>query len=156
MEKQKKLQWGLELIWWVLTILIALGVIYPIWSETKDYPFYITNFIFVVASITFARYIFLLKHTFLAYRERIKLVLIFLMIPVVFLLIQEVSLFQNFLDENGYDPFIQNVTANRQRGLGRYIHSQMLFFGVGSVIAGVLFPLRLVLSIWRQRNRGTV
>jgi F0F1-type ATP synthase assembly protein I len=156
MEKKHQLKWTLELIWWILTFLVAAGVIFPVWSATSNYPFYLTNLIFVIATITFTRYAFLLKHTFLARWQAGKLILIFLAIPVVFLLVQEINLFQSYLDENGFDPFIRDVAADRQRRLAGYIHSQMIFFGVGSVIAGVALPLRLVLSIWRQRNRGTV
>jgi hypothetical protein len=37
-----------------------------------------------------------------------------------------------------------------------YIRNQMFFFGMGSILSCVLLPFRLILSIWRGRNRGTV
>jgi hypothetical protein len=32
----------------------------------------------------------------------------------------------------------------------------MIFFGAGSVICGPALALRLLISIWRTHNRGTV
>lgn len=37
-----------------------------------------------------------------------------------------------------------------------YTYNEVLLFGVGSVVAGIIFPLRLLLSVWRMKNRGTV
>jgi hypothetical protein len=32
----------------------------------------------------------------------------------------------------------------------------MYFFGAASLVVTALLPLRLLLSVWRNRNRGTV
>ncbi len=85
-----------------------------------------------------------------------KIALIFLAIPIVFLLVQEVNYFQTYLDENGFEPFIKNVTATQQRSLATYVQSEMLFFGVGSVIAGLALPIRMLISVWRQYNLDKV
>ncbi|MEZ4931510.1 MAG: hypothetical protein R2788_05200, partial [Saprospiraceae bacterium] len=60
MEKQKKLHIRLELIWWMITLVIIIGLFIPIYTTQKDYPFWMSNTIFVLVFITFSRYIFLL------------------------------------------------------------------------------------------------
>lgn len=153
---KNKLKWSLELVWWVVTLVVAATIIFPIWSDMPDFPFFSTNFIFVISMITLTRYIFLLEHTFMARWLIFKIALIFLAIPIVFLLVQEVNYFQTYLDENGFEPFIKNVTATQQRSLATYVQSEMLFFGVGSVIAGLALPIRMLISVWRQYNLDKV
>jgi hypothetical protein len=38
----------------------------------------------------------------------------------------------------------------------QYIRSEFLFFGVGSVIVSILLPFRMIISVWRTKNKGTV
>lgn len=156
MNKNASLQIGLELIWWIVTLLVVGLVIYPILSKLVDYPFTTINIIFIIVFITFARYIFLLKHTFLASRQWLKAVLMVLSIPLIFYLVNGINYFQTFLDEEGMEAIMQGVELSKQRGLSNYIRSEVLLFGTGSVIVGIIFPIRLMLSIWRTHNRGTV
>jgi uncharacterized membrane protein YbaN (DUF454 family) len=57
---------------WLITALVVAGVLYPVLTTVSSYPFLLTNIIFIVAFITFARYIFQLKHSFLAHRTFFK------------------------------------------------------------------------------------
>jgi len=146
----------LEIIWWSVTAVVVFGVLLPIKSYWSIYPFLWSNIIFIIVLLTLARYIFLLPYTFLAHRQRLKVVLFFLCIPLVFLLTQELNRFQLFLDYNGTGALLGQPTLLENKGLTAYIYNEMLLFGVGSIISGVVFPLRLLLSVWRKRNRGTV
>ncbi|MFK8102289.1 MAG: hypothetical protein AB8G15_07190, partial [Saprospiraceae bacterium] len=147
----------LELLWWLVTAIIVFVVIYPILSKIENYPFLVINTMFVIIFITLTRYMFLLKHTFIAHNEKIKVALIVLCLPIIFYLISELYNFQIFLDEEGITNLIgkTNITAYDEQLL-KFIRSEMLLFGVGSIIATFLFPFRMVLSIWRVRNRGTI
>jgi hypothetical protein len=145
----------LELIWWALTAVVLAGVLLPIRGYWETYPFFWTNVIFLVVFVTLARYIFLLPYTFLANRQRWKVILVFLCIPLVFLLVQEINRFQVYLDNYGLEALLGQPGMNPEDSLISYTYSEMLLFGVGSVISGVIFPFRLLLSVWRRRNRGT-
>jgi hypothetical protein len=80
---------------------------------------------------------------------------IVLLSPIlVFLLVQEVNGFQNYIDQYGWEKIIGQVNINDLTTLSKYIHTELLFFGVGSVISAILLPIRLLLSIWRVRNLG--
>ena len=76
---------------------------------------------------------------------------VFLSIPAVFLLIQEINLFQTYLDENGFLSIVGILPKDQQLSMMQYIRTEMLLFGVGSVIAGIVFPLRLVVYLWKGR-----
>ena len=155
--QQKSLFIKLELVWWLLTIIIAIGILYPIYSKIGDtYPFYAANLLFIITFITFTRLIFLLKHSFLANWEKIKIGLILVTPILLFYLVNELNYFQTFLDEKGVENFLAKMSIPNQESMRKYITAEMLLFGVGSLIAAVVLPFRLLISIWRARNRGTI
>ncbi len=144
----------LEIMWWIVTALIAAVVLLPIRYWAPEFPFFGINLIFIVVFITLSRYIFLLPHTWLAGKGRIKIVLLFLCMPLVFLLIQELNHFQTFLDENGPETLVGSLSYEMTQSMIGYVRGEMLLFAVGSIVAGVLFPIRMVISVWRTRNLG--
>lgn len=147
-------QWTLEIIWWLFTALLTLGILFPILSVVSDYHFLGVNVLFIVVFITLARYLFLLHLTFLSQQEWLKVVLVFVSPILVFLLVQEVNSFQTFVDEYGWEAVLGNLPMNKLKSLASYTHSELLFFGVGSAISAALIPFRMVFSIWRVRNKG--
>lgn len=147
----------LELLWWGIILLVACIVLAPIiFSIGKHYPFYLINVIYIVTFIMVTRYLFLLPATFLAKRQIGKITIVFLCIPFVFYLIEGIHTFQEYLDYEGILSMVATLPIDQQEGYARYIQSELLLFGVGSVISTCLFPLRLIISVWRQYNRGTV
>ena len=153
MVNEDRLKLRFELLWWIATALVAFVVLYPIFSSVRNFPFYFINTVYIIVFITLSRYLFFLRYTFLANRQLLKVTLIFLCIPLAFLLIQELNGFQTFLDEQGQDAIVRNLKREVRPGMFRYIYNEMLLFGVGSIIATVLFPFRLVLSVWRVQNQ---
>ena len=156
MNSEQSLHFRLEIIWWIFTSILAAGVIYPIVSKVVDYPFLMINIIFIFVFVTFTRYIFLLKHTFLAKQQILKAGIVLISVPIIFMLINQINLFQTFLDENGFDGLVGDLPFGKRENIARFIRAEMLFFGVGSVISAIVLTFRLVISIWRLRNRGTI
>ncbi len=154
MHQDKRLSIGLELVWWLVTLIVLVAVLLPIWNKFPNYPFWAINIVFVVAFITFSRYIFLLKHTFFSDRFWFKIVFLFLCLPMGFYLIDFVNHFQTYMDENSLQPLMDGLSYDERENLTSYIRNELLFFGSGSVIACGIFMFRLVYSIWRRRNRG--
>ena len=147
----------LEVIWWLLTFLILGGVLFPIYTKVgNNYPFYLINSVFIITFITITRLIFLLQYSFLANWERLKIGLVLLSPILIFLLVNELNFFQTFIDEKGIGDFLSDKSIHQQEALRKYITSEMLLFGTGSLIAALILPFRLILSVWRGRNRGTV
>jgi len=156
MDKQKSLIAQLEFVWWIFTAIVAFVFIFPITSKITNYPFLMTNIIFIVVFLTFGRYFLFLKHTFLAKQQKLKMVIFVLCIPLVSYLVNQLNIFQTSVVERGIESFIREIPYDDQFSLANYIFKEMQFFGVGAIIVAILLPFRLLLSIWRVRNRGTV
>jgi hypothetical protein len=151
-----KKQLILELIWWIVTGLVAAAVILPIISNLTSYPFLISNVVFIAVFITLTRYVFLLQHTFLAKAQVLKVIITLVSVPFIFMLIEGLSNFQNYLDEEGLEKFLPLMKIENQKGMINYIKSEMIFFGTGSIIVAILFPFRMTLSVWRNRNTNKI
>ena len=156
MNKQQSLTIQMELLWWVITAVILFAVLFPIVNKIDDYPFLIPNILFIIIFITFTRYIFLLKHTFLAQRQTLKIVIFFLCLPLTWYIILNLQSIQGFIDNHGIDSLVNNLPYKEHWSYTNYIKTEMYFFGAGSLVVAILLPLRLLLSIWRNKNRGTV
>lgn len=76
MDKKNTLILWLELIWWVITAVVVAVVLYPIYKAMYVWPFRTWNIIFIVGLLTLGRYVFLLKHTFMAKRQILKIALL--------------------------------------------------------------------------------
>lgn len=155
----KTIKWKLELVWWLFTAVVCVAVLYPIISKVSGYEFLIPNIVFVTVFITATRHIFLLKHSLIANNKILKAILIVICIPIIAYLLQYITDFQTFLDnldETGWDTVFGDQSLAKQGEIRKYMRAEMLFFGTGAIISAIVFPLRMILSIWRQWNRGTV
>ena len=147
----------LELVWWLATGVILLLFLLPILTYVGDrYPFYLPNVILIIIFITFTRYIFLLKHTFVAHRRWLKLILIFLPIPLFFFTMDTLYNFQDFIDRGIHINMLSHLGPDLAMDIAKYIKYQYIFFGAGSIIVIFLLPVRMIVSIWRSINKGTV
>ncbi|NND32701.1 MAG: hypothetical protein HKN76_08935 [Saprospiraceae bacterium] len=144
------------MVWWIATILLTLLILFPILQKTNRYPFTTINVIYTFTFVTIFRYVFFFKYTLIARKQYLKLTLIFLSIPFIFNLVSNLNYFITYLDEFSSESFLGHLSPDSRSNLETYIRSEMLLFGVGSIVAAILFPFRLLVSIWRQKNRGTV
>jgi len=156
MDQSRSLSLKMELIWWLVTAVLVAAILYPILKYTENYPFLTLNIIYIIVFITLSRYIFLLKYTVLANAQLIKVAIILLSVPIIAYLINGINFFQTYIDENGMDSFLSPTSSLSQEQIGSFIRNELILFGVGSVIAAIVLPFRLVISLWRWKNRGTV
>jgi len=146
----------LELIWWIATIIIVVLFILPIYNTVGDkYVFYIQNIFFIVLFITFTRYIFLLKYTFLANNKKLKVALVFIPIILFFYAIDSLFDFQDYIDRQEHIEMLNHLTPDRAMEISKYIKYQFLFFGTGGMMVIFMLPIKMIVSVWKQINRGT-
>jgi hypothetical protein len=156
MKKIRAQKFKVELFWWMFTSILVCIILLPIYTKVPFYPFYAENIFFIVAFITFTRYIFLLPLTLIAKFKWIKVFIIAVSVILFFVMSTGMSDFRNFVDEKGLQTLVTNLDVQAQSNLINYIKNEMIFFGVGSIIAGVILPFRMLISLWRMKNRGTV
>ncbi len=152
MQTSGKLNVQLELFWWLFSFILAIALALPIYFNTSGFPFYLLLFIYIVSFVTFTRFIFLLKFTFLAKRQSWKVITVFAMFPILFLMGQELNYFQTFIDENGPQALLGNLPLDKEVSMLKYVRNVTLLFGVGSLISGAILPFRLFFSVWRVHN----
>ena len=148
--------WFIEGIWLIISSIISFMVILPIYLFGVEFPFIKMNLMFVFGFITFSRWLFLWKFTPYAWYKVFKLALIFLMIPIIFLGINQFYDFRIFLDEIGLQELLSRFNEKEQKSLSLYIRSEMIFFGTAFVISSCMVPLKMIRSIWKQYNRNEV
>jgi hypothetical protein len=112
--------------------------------------------VFIITFVLVTRYLFFLKYSFLATQQVLKVGLFFLFIPFIFYLFSCLHGFRTFLDEEGMYYPMRNLPAENAVWLGNYMYYEMVIFGTGSIVASIIFPFRLIISVWTLRNRGKV
>jgi hypothetical protein len=152
MNQRTRILFALEFVWWLITAVIVIALLWPIQSAGIPWVFQTQNILFVVLTITLTRYIFLHHQTFLARPQYLKAVVMLAMFPLTFVLIGEFNGFLNYIEENTWEPLTGHLAYARRRGLESFIWNEMLFFGAASVIAAPAFAVRMFVSIWRQHN----
>ena len=145
-----------ELLWWIFTAIIIVIVLVPIRESAPTFPFFFENVLLIAVFITFTRYIFFLPITFLARMKWIKVAIIAGAAIFFFIVSNALSDFRNFVDEKGLQTLVDHLHVTKQTSTINYIKNEMIFFGVGSIITGILLPIRMIVSLWRMKNIGTV
>lgn len=151
-----KWKWTLELLWWLFTAIIITLVMLPIYFNVPAFPFWKENTLMIILFITFSRYFFLLPLTFIARMKWIKVAIIAVTVLFVGIMSTTISDIRNFMDEQGLQTLVDHLHVTRQTSMMRYIKNELVFFGVGSIITGILLAMRMIVSLWRMRNSGRV
>lgn len=139
--------------WIIATIILIIGVMYPIISTVDNYRFFWTNILFVFVFATLFRYIFLLKYTLIAYNLKIKLAVLAISFPLIILLIARFNDFRNYIDEQGIQSLFEHLSAKQNDSLSNYIKNETIFFSVASIMVSIMLPIRMLISVWRQYNK---
>jgi len=148
--------WKIELLSILVTAILVVIFMLPIFRNVPDFPFMFYNIAAIAIFVTLIRYIFLLRFTPFARSLPIKVILTFAALGVFAFLMDGLSLFQNTLDEEGTYSMVSHLNIDQQLPLSKYIRSEMIFFGVGALISTIILPFRMIISIWRVKNRNTV
>ena len=147
----------LEIIWGIVTVIAVILFILPIYNAIGDkYNFYTPNIFYIIVFITFTRLIFLLQHTLIAKNRMLKLAFVFIPIPLFFYTMDSLFDFQNFLDNQDHIRMVDHLSMERAIEILDYTKYQFLFFAIGTFIVLFLLPVRMIISIWRGYNKGTI
>lgn len=144
--------WRITLLWVILTAFVLVAFSAPILINEVAFPFWWSHCLFIVVFMFAIRYLFLLRHSWLASKQIIKIALFFLCIWGTFYLVDQIHGFQIFADEDGLNSVLDHLSNAEYSSLSRFIKAEMIFFGTGSVIAVVFLAIRLVISVWRWHN----
>jgi hypothetical protein len=149
---QTALKWWLESIWWIITAVVIYAILVPVYKAMHVWPLLTWNIIFIAALVTMTRHIFLLPYTFLARKQVLKVAIILALFPITFALVNGLNIFLTYVEENTWETLTGHLPAEQKRAIESYLWTEMIFFGIGSVIAAPALAVRLFISIWKQHN----
>lgn len=150
-------KYQLEILWWLITAVILVLVMMPIWSIAgTNTPFHISNIIAIVVFVSFFRLLFVLRHTLISHHSIGKVLIVILCIPLFVYMMDSLNSFQTFIDERGFQELIPGRDDNKSFEVAKYMRYEYVFFVVAAMISAALVPFRMIISEWRVRNRGTV
>lgn len=152
MQRENVLHIALEVGVLLFAILACLGLLFPIWSVTNVYPFYLTNVIFIAVFIWGVRFLFGLEYSFLGQKQEWKIGLMLAVVPLLFFLISSLQEFMAYIEDATFDGITGHLPEPDREDSNNYIWRLTLVTGVGAILASALLPIRLFISIWRQRN----
>lgn len=152
MSKQKIIL--LEILWVITALIIAAIFIFPIYYYAPNYSFLAANAVCIFVFVTYTRLMFFVNTSFLTWHTGIKLGLILVAVPIIFKLIEALNNFTTYLDYNGSDAFFGYLPDSLHMKLDLYMRNEYVFFNVAAILSSVIFPIFLIVSIWRKRNQG--
>jgi hypothetical protein len=147
---------AIEAISLLMTAIVVVAVMYPIWTQFPEFSFNWTNIVYILAFLTFTRYTFLLRYTFVATQQNIKIGFILLTLIIILGLMTQIQDFNVWIDAGDPDRLMPNVPQSKRDALLKYIKSEFMFFAVGAIVASVFLSGRLMMSVWRTRNKEGV
>lgn len=152
--KPNKWKWVAEILFLLLSIALAVLVMRPIHDYYGDhFHYYVSNYAFIVLFLTYSRYLFLLKYTPFSHNMWIKLILVFASIPLMLWLVDDTYDFRRMLEEEGLEPMVQSKVLDTRMNLAKYAKYEYLFFSSSAIITIILIPFRMMISIWRVKNK---
>ena len=144
----------IELIFITLSIVLASLIILPIINAGIKFDLIIYNFIYVIVSITFIRWLVRWDLHPLTDSKVAKIIIICLTPMLFFPLLEGIHSFVEFRDQEGLSSIMTHLTHRKQQFFTKYLSNEYLFFAVGSLITSFLLIFKMLRSIWRQYKYG--
>jgi len=151
-EKSKRTY--IEMIFILISIVLAGLIILPIINAGIQFDLVIYNFIYVVVSTTFIRWLVRWDLHPLTDSKWAKIVIICLTPMLFFPLLEGIHSFVEFRDQVGITSIMSHLSYKSQQFYAKYLSNEYLFFAVGSLITSFLLIFKMLRSIWRQYKYG--
>ncbi len=143
-------KWSLELIWWVVTAVVAALIMLPIVQANIDFPWMIYNVIYIAGAITLLRYNFSLHHHPLSDSKPFKIILI-LIAPILFFPILEgLHDFLEFNDQEGLQSLVGHLSVKKQSWMMKYMRIEYVLAGTTCFLGVFAMIIKMIRSLWRQ------
>jgi hypothetical protein len=151
MNQQNLLIFFKELLWTAITGMIVFAVLYPV-TQKIDYIYYPVNALFIFLTLTYFRWSVTFKSLPFLRPAWVRFVLFTVNLSLFIYLMQKQQQFlmfhDNFYTEDfGFPKVIMYDHVKEE--LFRYLRTEIILFGTGSLIMIVAFNFRLLISWWQ-------
>lgn len=137
----------LELLWLVITAILIFGFVMPLQDFVSN-KFLLTNSLFIFLFVQYARLLVSLKISFLSEMYYLKIILLFSLVILFFVVMNQFRIYLGPLKDQTLFPFDLSIPY----GTYQRISKEWIFFGTGSMILTPLLILRLYISILKQKQ----
>ena len=140
-----------EIVWLLITAMVIYAVLYPITSKI-DYIYWKVNAFFVFIALTYFRYSVTFKSLPFLRPSWIRFALFAVNLSLFIYIAQNeqklISMADNFyLEDFGFPHVFINDLAKHD--LFKYLYTEIVLFGTGSLITLSAFQIRLIISYWQ-------
>lgn len=142
--------WTAELLWWIITVITSILVLWPLSVYEVPFPFMWYNLLYIIVGLTWCRYLVFFDSHPLAFSRIFKVVLIFLVPIIYFPLLEGIHSFLEFNDREGLQSILTHLPLKKQTWLIRYIRTEYLFFSFMSFLGSLLLIIKMIKAFWRQ------
>ena len=144
--------WLFEGLWWVISAIIALLVLLPVWRYHLQYPILFENILGIIVAIHITRFLFL--HRFIPYMQGVRSKTAVLLTGIVLLIImlRYFSGITTFVKDVGFFEIFSHIESGQILGLAKYMKTQLIFAYTAALTGLVVLPVVLLRSIWKQYN----
>jgi len=110
------------------------------------------NMAAIVALITLTRWIFLLPQSFISGSYAAMALFAVLMVPVFFYFLGGYREVKMFWDSGEVIPLVRGENFDDKMKMAGFYRQELMCFILGSMVASVVLPFRLVRAAWRKYN----
>lgn len=149
--KENAFHFAKELIWMAITILIAYAVVYPI-CQKIDYIQFKMNMFFVFLSLTYFRWTINIRNLPFLQPVWTRFALFAINVSLFVYLMGEEQKFLMLIDNffiSEFGPAKKVLTGDETQWLFRYIYTEIVLFGTGTLIMIFMFNARIIVSAWQ-------
>jgi len=107
-------KWILEILWIVVSVILAVLLILPVLESQMDFPWLSYNLIYLIGAFTLVRYIFLFDKHPLASSKAFKILLIFAVPILFFPILEGLHSFLEFNDREGLPSLLNHLSYEQQ------------------------------------------
>lgn len=139
-----------ELVWWLISAVIAAAVMYPLTSKLH-YNVLWLNGAFLVIALTYFRYAILLRTTYVLRSKWVRFLLVVFNINFFVFVLRKMQGFMYIYDSFTLDAMgtpIRPLTAEEVDPLFRYFFDEINFTCVACMVLAVALTLRIIAAHW--------
>ncbi len=139
-----------EFLWLAISGIVIYAVLYPITSRI-DFIYWKINILFIFLTLTYFRWSVTFKSLSFLRPSWIRFILFAVNLSLFIYLAQNeqklISLADNFyLEDFGFPKVF--ISEGLKHNIFKYMYTEIVFFGTGSLVTLSAFQLRLILSYW--------
>ena len=139
-----------ELLWWVIALIIAAGVMYPLYSVLA-YKCLPINTLLIVVAVSYFRYAITIKSVFILRSRWVRFLLCVVNINFFVYVLRRQQAFMTIYDSYQLSDLgvpLHNLAPEREYGLFRYFYTETTFFVMACLLLSAALTARIIGSYW--------